>query len=119
MEHNFEPDGKQEEQESIMITNANTIIDPWAVMVKSLNTLITYGAMSRSRRSNHLALWTEICWVDISQQLKESFIFLWFQNTCIFAGGCHEGQENQHESTKVSDLEIQNGVVMNCWKSDQ
>jgi hypothetical protein len=58
MKVNFEPDGKQENQESIMISNPYTIINPWTMMVEPLNTLITYGAMSRSCTSNDLALRT-------------------------------------------------------------
>jgi len=39
-EHNFNPDGKQEEQECVVILNSYTIINPWTMVVKSLNTLV-------------------------------------------------------------------------------
>jgi hypothetical protein len=47
-EHNFNPDGKQEEQKCVVILNPYTIINPWTMMVKSLNTLVTDSAMSTS-----------------------------------------------------------------------
>ena len=48
MEYDLEPNGKEEHQECIMIANADTVIDPGAVVVKSLHTLVANGAMSRS-----------------------------------------------------------------------
>lgn len=42
----------------IMIPHSNTIIDPWAVMVKSVNTSLAYVTMSTSRSSNDFTFWT-------------------------------------------------------------
>jgi len=47
-EHNLYPDGEQEEQECVVILNSYTIINPWTMVVKSLNTLVADGAMSAS-----------------------------------------------------------------------
>jgi len=47
-EHNLYPDGEQEEQECVVILNSYTIIDPWAMMVESLNALVADCTMSTS-----------------------------------------------------------------------
>jgi hypothetical protein len=84
MEHNFEPDTEQEEKEIVVIFNSHTIVDPWAVMIEPFDTLVAYGAMSGSSRPNNLTLGAEINWIDIPQQLQESPLFIFFENTRIF-----------------------------------
>ena len=48
MKYNLEPYGKEEYQECIMIADADTVIDPRAMMVESLHALVADGAMSGS-----------------------------------------------------------------------
>ena len=49
-----------------MIFDTNTVINPWAVMIKSFDTVIADSTMSASCTVNDLALWAKINWVDIS-----------------------------------------------------
>ena len=49
---------KNVHQEIIMILQANAVIDPGAVMVKPLNTLVAYGAMTRPGCSDGLTVRT-------------------------------------------------------------
>jgi hypothetical protein len=65
MENDLEPYGKEEHQKCIMISNANTVVDPGAVVVKSLYALIANGAMSGSGRSNDLTFRAEVCWINV------------------------------------------------------
>ena len=41
MDDDFDPDGHDEEHEGIVVFDADAVVDPGAVMIKSLNTLIT------------------------------------------------------------------------------
>lgn len=43
-----------------MVSNADTIVDPWAVMVVPFNALVADATVTRSRGSNDLAVWTEL-----------------------------------------------------------
>lgn len=43
-----------------MVFYANTIVNPWAVMVISFNTDIANGTMPGSTSPNHFAIWTQI-----------------------------------------------------------
>ena len=65
MEYDLEPYGKEEHQECIVIANTDTVIDPGAVVIKSLHTLVANGAMSGSGRSNDLTFRAEVCWIDV------------------------------------------------------
>ena len=69
--NNFDPDGKQEEQECVVVLDSDAVVDPWAVMVKSLNALVADCTMSTSGGPDHFALWAEVSWVDVSQKFKE------------------------------------------------
>lgn len=42
-----------------MVTESDAIVNPWTVMVVSVNTSMTYDAMSASWRSDGMTLWTE------------------------------------------------------------
>ena len=46
--------------EVVMIFDSNAIVQPWAVMVKSLYTMSTDGAVSASTSSNRLAIRTQL-----------------------------------------------------------
>ena len=48
-----------------MISNANTVVDPGAVVVKSLYALVANGTMSGSGRSNDLTFRAEVCWINV------------------------------------------------------
>jgi hypothetical protein len=45
-------------KEGVMIPDSNTVIDPWAMMIEPLYTLVTYSAMPRPGSSDGLAIWT-------------------------------------------------------------
>ena len=47
-EDNFNPDGKQEKQEGVVVLNSYAVVNPWAVMVKSLHALVADCTMSAS-----------------------------------------------------------------------
>jgi len=47
-EDNFNPDGKQEEQECVVVLNSDAVVDPRAVMIESLDASVADGTMSTS-----------------------------------------------------------------------
>ena len=47
-EDNFNPDGKQEEQECVVVLNSHAVVNPRAVMVESLDALVADCTMSTS-----------------------------------------------------------------------
>jgi hypothetical protein len=67
VDHDLGPNGDNEEHERIVVLYSNTIIDPRAMMVESLNAMIADGAVTRSCCFYHLAFWAEIGRVDVSQ----------------------------------------------------
>ena len=58
MEDNLGPNREQKHQEGIMVFDSDTVVDPWAMMVKSFNTDVADSTMSRSGRADDLAFWT-------------------------------------------------------------
>ena len=58
VEHNFDPNSQEEEQECIVILNSDTVIYPGAVMIKSVDTLITDSTVSRTSGSYDFAFST-------------------------------------------------------------
>ena len=45
MERNLDPDGKQEHEESIVVLNTHTIINPRAMVIEPFNTLVANRTM--------------------------------------------------------------------------
>lgn len=43
-----------------MVAHANTVVDPWTVVIKSLNAMVAYGAMSAPTGANHVAVGTQL-----------------------------------------------------------
>ena len=48
-----------------MVPNANAIIYPWAMMIKSLYAYITDSAMSRTRSPDYFAVRAEISGIEL------------------------------------------------------
>ena len=46
VEQDLEPYAEQEQHEGVMVLDPNAVVDPWAVMVEPLNTLVADGTMS-------------------------------------------------------------------------
>jgi len=55
----------------IMVVNANTVIEPRAMMVESLNTTIANGAMFASLGSNHLAVRAHFACMHLFEDVYE------------------------------------------------
>lgn len=94
--HDFDPDGEYEEHEGVVVLDTNTVINPRTVMVESFNTLIANRAVARSCSLDDFTLRTEVCRVDVSQELKERCRFLRHNGTWIFTRSIEECQEYDH-----------------------
>ena len=72
-----------ENVELSIVSFANAIVDPWAVMVKPVNTGIAKRAVSASWCSYNAAIWTQAGRFQLFQQFYEVKVRLWFENTWI------------------------------------
>jgi len=48
-----------------MIINSNTIINPWAMMIKSINTSIANITVSTSICSNYFTIWAKVMMLNL------------------------------------------------------
>lgn len=64
--NNLGPNDEKENQKGIMIFDSDTIVDPWTVMIKSFNTLVTDGTVLAPGRANDFAIRAKISWVNVT-----------------------------------------------------
>jgi len=73
-----------------VIFDANAVINPRTMMIKSLNTLVANGTMTRSGSSDDFTFWTEINWIYVVEKLQKGVIIKWLKISWIFAGSSKE-----------------------------
>lgn len=101
----LDPNGEEEDHESVVVLDSYTIVNPWTVMVESLHALVANGAVAGTGGSNDLALWAKISRIDVSQQFQEGMIGVGHDNTWVLARGIEEGHEYEtgRDSTHQQD----------------
>mgnify|MGYP000644818992 CR=1 FL=1 len=52
-----------------MVLSADTVIDPWAMVIEPLNTSVTDAAMPRPGCSNDFAVWAQEHWVETLEHI--------------------------------------------------
>jgi len=67
MNDDFGPNSKEEHHEGVVVLDSDAIVDPRAVMVKSLYAPVANGAVAGSGSSDDLALGAKVSWIDISE----------------------------------------------------
>jgi hypothetical protein len=80
-------------QESVVVPDPNTIIDPWAVMIESFHTLMADCAMSTSDGSQNFAFGAKLSGVEIFHKLDKFNSF--FNVTWIFAVSQSQKEQSQ------------------------
>ena len=75
-----------------MIMYSNAIVDPWAVMIKSLNTFVTDGTVSRTRSTKHFTVWAHLTRMHVPQDVKE--VMAWFYAAWIKRGSKYKADGN-------------------------
>ena len=85
-----------------MISNANTIVDPRAVVVKPLYTLITDATMARPVRSNDFVVRAKQHWVKLLHHLHKCYV-LWLCDVAWIRA--HAAKVQDDGSYKESQLE--------------
>lgn len=85
-----------------MIASANTVIDPWAVMIKPLYTLVTYAAMAWSLRPNDLAVGTQQHGVEVLKHSEKWDIIRLLKVARVPKGADHEQQEGHSDEAWVN-----------------
>ena len=73
-----DPCVEEEEDVNSTIINADTVVDPGAVMVVTLHTDIADGTVSRARCSNQFTVGAQILRFELSQQVFEFVRFVSF-----------------------------------------
>lgn len=81
---NVEKSSDYVDVERAMIIGSYTVVDPWAMVIKALDTLITNIAMSTSFCSYNLAFGTKMVWVKLFNNIHEIDIGISFYVTRIF-----------------------------------
>jgi len=104
VENNLSPDGEQEHQESIVVFDPDTVVDPGAVMIEPFNTTVTDGTMTGTSRTDNFAFWTQVSWVNVSEQFKEVDVSLRFDDSGISAACKQEGEEYENGGSCISNL---------------
>ena len=54
-----------------MIMYPHAVVNPRAVMIESFHTLVTDGAMSRTRCSQDFTVWTHLTWMYVLKKIDE------------------------------------------------
>lgn len=101
-----------------MIFDPHAVVDPWAVVVKSLNALVADCAMAASGGSDDFALRAEVCWVDISKKVKERLTFERLQDTWVPAARVKKSQQHADSRNAVSQLSIARVLGIKSWQDD-
>ena len=59
-----------------MVVYAYAVVDPWTMMVKAFDTIVTYGAVTRSWGAEHFAVWTHLTGMYVDEHIHDLFIRL-------------------------------------------
>ena len=68
-------EGAEEGQKCVVVVNADTVIDPRTVMVKSLDTFVADCAMPGARSTKDFTIWAHFTWVYVLEKVNELVIF--------------------------------------------
>jgi hypothetical protein len=80
--------------EIAMVPSSNAIVDPWAVMIISVNASITYTAVTTPWYPNDLAYRTQRGWLKEFHKLQEVYpVFLWFFYQSWISVHCHDKED--------------------------
>ena len=89
-----------------MITSANAVIDPWAVMIEPLNALVTYAAVAWPLSPYDLAVGAQQHRVEVLKHGEEWDIIWLLKVAWVLKGADHEEQEGHSDEAWV-DIEPQ------------
>lgn len=99
-----------------MISSANAVIDPWAVMIEPLNTLITYAAVTWPLRPYDLAVGTQQYRVEVLKHGEEWDIIWLLKVAWVLKGADYEEQEG-HSYEAWVDIEPQVAIFIIYYNS--
>ena len=88
--------------EVIMVANPNTVVNPRTVMVKTLHATTTYVAVATARRTNRLAVWTQVYAADYIKHVHKLNFFI-FDVAWLLAGSQSKEYQGQGKSDKKCD----------------
>lgn len=70
-EHQVEPQSDDQQEELVVVIVAYAVVSKWAVMVKSVNALVTVVAVVGVLWSDDFTLWAQVSWVEVLVQSQE------------------------------------------------
>lgn len=68
------PNGGEEHEEHVVVANTHTVVQPLAVVIKSVNAFVADVAVSRLHGSQDLTCWTDVAWVEELVHLQETHL---------------------------------------------
>ena len=95
-------------KEVLVIPDANTVINPGAVIVPTLDTTVTDNAVVRPWSGQNFAAWTYVIWVKILQQVH--YFVLILKVARVSTSG--------HEEAKHDNYPQENAYSYQCVSKD-
>jgi len=65
------PHSDDEEHEDVMVAVTNAVVNPWAVMIKSIDALVAVVAMIGIFGSNNFTFWANVSWLEVLVELHK------------------------------------------------
>ena len=66
-----EGQSREEDHETVVVSDANTVVEPGAVVVEAFDAPIADGAVAGAGRPQDETIWTHLTWVYLCQQFHE------------------------------------------------
>ena len=85
------------------IPPANTIIDPGAMMIKSVYTSIASIAMTTTWGSKNFTVWAEAIWFNLFKKIHKVSIWALFDVSRVH-GGCYQTKESANPKSTMEEI---------------
>lgn len=78
------PHSDDEEHEDVMVAVTNAVVNPWAVMIKSIDALVAVVAMIGIFGSNNFTFWANVSWLEVLVELHKWNLLGFLDVTWVF-----------------------------------
>ena len=82
-----------------MITSADAVVEPVAMVVKPVHALITNEAVSRLLWTEYLALWADVTLIEVLVEFQERYLLRLLHVTWVLAAANQEEEVAQSKQT--------------------
>lgn len=95
-----------ERQEGIVVSDADAIVDPRAVVVVALDADVTDGTVARAWGTDDLTIRAQVSWAEFLKELQEWQVLFRSQSSRIFSGGSDVTNEDTQSEHSLNDYLI-------------